>query len=412
MRKQEFNTFITSLIVAIFSIFVIACSQTAQITLNDLNGTHVTIDQYKGKNILLYVFSLDCSLCADDIALLNSLNRLIKSDNSSTVIFLVNQTDTDIAIKKWIKKNNPEVQVVTDQNKTLQANLKYYPRGVPWSILVDPSGLAAKKKEGFFNNIFQLIEFVGYQGTKELDTNPPKISNINVDFNSDKMELTIAWLTDKETNEHVVITDNIGHVCYSFGNADKFLQNHKVVINIKEISPVSACDITIRVTDLLNNTTVIEHEKNYKLRSTTAATAQSKDLALPSVDGKVVSLNSYKGKKVFLHFWNYRCGTCQEELPLIKSLFGARPNNELEVVTVNIGGKMDALTSYVYSNGYTFPVLHDEKGASDKLFNLPGVPVSLLLDENGNVVKKHDGPFESLYEIREFAGITISSFSF
>ena len=106
---------------------------------------------------------------------------------------------------------------------------------------------------------------------------------------------------------------------------------------------------------------------------------------------KTVTLNSYKGKVLFLHFWATWCPPCTVELPhmesLAKKLASQGDKAKMEFLAVCISDSQKALTSFMQKNGYTFPSALDEPGLVAMKYGIQGVPTSILISPEGKILK-------------------------
>lgn len=106
---------------------------------------------------------------------------------------------------------------------------------------------------------------------------------------------------------------------------------------------------------------------------------------------KIVTLNSYKGKVLFLHFWATWCPPCKVELPhmesLAKKLASQGDKAKMEFLAVCISDTQKALTSFMQKNGYTFPSALDEPGLVAMKYGIQGVPTSILISPEGKILK-------------------------
>lgn len=106
---------------------------------------------------------------------------------------------------------------------------------------------------------------------------------------------------------------------------------------------------------------------------------------------KIVTLNSYKGKVLFLHFWATWCPPCKVELPhmesLAKKLASQGDKAKMEFLAVCISDSQKALTSFMKKNGYTFPSALDEPGLVAMKYGIQGVPTSILISPEGKILK-------------------------
>lgn len=106
---------------------------------------------------------------------------------------------------------------------------------------------------------------------------------------------------------------------------------------------------------------------------------------------KTVTLNSYKGKVLFLHFWATWCPPCKVELPhmesLAKKLASQGDKAKMEFLAVCISDSQKALTSFMQKNGYTFPSALDEPGLVAMKYGIQGVPTTILISPEGKILK-------------------------
>ena len=106
---------------------------------------------------------------------------------------------------------------------------------------------------------------------------------------------------------------------------------------------------------------------------------------------KTVTLSSYKGKILFLHFWATWCPPCKLELPhmesLAKKLASQGDKAKMEFLAVCISDSQKALTSFMQKNGYTFPSALDEPGLVAMKYGIQGVPTSILISPEGKILK-------------------------
>lgn len=111
--------------------------------------------------------------------------------------------------------------------------------------------------------------------------------------------------------------------------------------------------------------------------------------------GENVSLSSYKGKVLFLHFWATWCPPCKVELPhmeeLASHLATQGESSRMEFLAVCISDTQKALASFMRKNGYTFPVALDEPGAVAMRYGIQGVPTSILISPEGKIQKVQVG---------------------
>ena len=118
---------------------------------------------------------------------------------------------------------------------------------------------------------------------------------------------------------------------------------------------------------------------------------KAQDFKLKDLEGKEVSLSDYKGKKVFLNFWATWCPPCKSEMPEIEQLYKETKDNDLVILTVEIGESRDTVKSFIDSNKYNFKVLLDSDQNVASQYNIASIPTSYFIDVEGNIVSKNIG---------------------
>src|SRR5262245_20565923 len=116
------------------------------------------------------------------------------------------------------------------------------------------------------------------------------------------------------------------------------------------------------------------------------------DFTMPDLDGKDVSLSSFKGKVILLNFWATWCGPCKAEIPGFVELQKAIPN---DLVIVGYSVDDDAPKAKAFATEYkmNYPILLGlgREDVQDAFGPFWGIPASVLLSRDGQVSKKHSG---------------------
>jgi len=112
---------------------------------------------------------------------------------------------------------------------------------------------------------------------------------------------------------------------------------------------------------------------------------QAVDLA--STRGK--TLADYRGKVVLLNIWATWCEPCRAEMPAIERLHHLVPDTTFRIVSVSIDkGDAATVTSFAREFGLTFPILQNQSGDIQDIYQTTGVPESFVVDRSGIIVKK------------------------
>lgn len=114
--------------------------------------------------------------------------------------------------------------------------------------------------------------------------------------------------------------------------------------------------------------------------------AKAPDFNLKDQYGVVHSLESYKGKVIFLNFWATWCPPCKKEMPDIENIYKEYGENKKGVVILGINNeKKDVVKKFLEEKGYTFPTVIDENSEVMRKYFIQAFPTSFVIDKEGNV---------------------------
>ena len=113
---------------------------------------------------------------------------------------------------------------------------------------------------------------------------------------------------------------------------------------------------------------------------------------MKDMNGIDVKLASFKGKVILLNFWATWCGPCRAEIPSLVDL-QQQYGDQLVVLGVSIDDPLNKLKPYATEMHMNYPVLvgKDRQDVQDAYGPLWGIPVSVFVDREGKVWKRHSG---------------------
>jgi peroxiredoxin len=126
-------------------------------------------------------------------------------------------------------------------------------------------------------------------------------------------------------------------------------------------------------------------------------------LVITSLSGAKVSLESLRGRPVLLNVWATWCLPCLEEIPELVKLHDRHASEGLAVVgvSVDVGSAVDAVRSFVAEHEIPFAIWLDPEERVSHAFGVRGVPATFVLDREGRVLLRREGPITA--EDPEFA---------
>ena len=115
------------------------------------------------------------------------------------------------------------------------------------------------------------------------------------------------------------------------------------------------------------------------------------DFALKSSTGENLRLSEYRGDVVMINFWATWCGPCRQEMPLLDELYTRYERVGFSLLGVNIDDDSRRAMQMIEDLGVSFPVLFDARKEVSELYEVEAMPVTVLVDREGNVRYVHHG---------------------
>jgi len=115
------------------------------------------------------------------------------------------------------------------------------------------------------------------------------------------------------------------------------------------------------------------------------------DFTLPYIDkDKQLTLSDLRGKMVLLTFWASWCPDCSQDMPMKERLYQTVDQEKLAMVTINVAGRERQHEDAVRykANFISQPTLIDRGRETYLNYNALGVPTTVLIDQDGNIVKQ------------------------
>lgn len=112
---------------------------------------------------------------------------------------------------------------------------------------------------------------------------------------------------------------------------------------------------------------------------------------LNSTLGKPVSLADYRGQVVLLNFWASWCGPCRTEMPILEQIYKRYKAMGVTLIGVNVEPDSAAGLEWLKATPVSFPILFDTDSAASKLYDVEGMPNTVIVDRHGNVRYIHRG---------------------
>jgi thiol-disulfide isomerase/thioredoxin len=113
---------------------------------------------------------------------------------------------------------------------------------------------------------------------------------------------------------------------------------------------------------------------------------------LKDMNGVDVKLATFKGKVILLNFWATWCGPCKAEIPSLVEL-QAQYGDDLVVLGFSVDDPVEKMRPYAEEYKINYPLLvgNGREDVQEAFGPLYGIPVSVIIDREGRIAKKHSG---------------------
>jgi peroxiredoxin len=112
---------------------------------------------------------------------------------------------------------------------------------------------------------------------------------------------------------------------------------------------------------------------------------------LNSNAGKPMALADFRGQIVLLNFWASWCGPCRQEMPILEQLNRQYHGKGVTLLGVNVEPDSAAAVAWLKATPVTFPILFDTESKVSSLYEVAGMPNTVIIDRKGLVRYIHRG---------------------
>ena len=124
----------------------------------------------------------------------------------------------------------------------------------------------------------------------------------------------------------------------------------------------------------------------------TAVGATAPGFTQPDVNGKPVSLSSFRGKYVLIDFWASWCGPCRQENPNVVKVYNEFKQKGFDVLGVSLDRSKADWLEAIAKDKLTWTHVSDLKfweSAVAAQYGVRSIPMNFLLDKDGKIIAKN-----------------------
>jgi cytochrome c biogenesis protein CcmG/thiol:disulfide interchange protein DsbE len=119
----------------------------------------------------------------------------------------------------------------------------------------------------------------------------------------------------------------------------------------------------------------------------------ARTVGLVDLSGHPIRLAALRGRPVWINFWATWCPPCQEETPVLESLYRANRADGLALIAISVQETSPAdVAAYAQTYGLTYTIGFDATSAIFKAYQAYGLPTQIFIDRSGLVQSVYRGP--------------------
>lgn len=137
--------------------------------------------------------------------------------------------------------------------------------------------------------------------------------------------------------------------------------------------------------------TLVDLRAKQQAAAKTGIGAQAPEIVVQTPDGETIKLSDFRGKITMIDFWAAWCKPCRAENPNVVRVYNKYHDKGFEVFGVSLDRDKESWVTAIQQDG--LPWKHGSElkfwqSSFVPAYNLEGIPMTYLLDENGIIIAK------------------------
>ena len=119
-----------------------------------------------------------------------------------------------------------------------------------------------------------------------------------------------------------------------------------------------------------------------------------REATLRGFSGNTKKFSDFKGKPLIINVWASWCGPCRDEMGSLNRLASRYGGKQFNVIGISTDDDGRAAAAFIKKSGVTFENFLDSKLLLENMLGANTIPLTVLVDANGRVLKKVRGAYE------------------
>ena len=112
---------------------------------------------------------------------------------------------------------------------------------------------------------------------------------------------------------------------------------------------------------------------------------------ITTLDGKVITLNNFKGKILMIDFWSSWCGPCKSEGAMLGEAYRDWKDSGVEFIGIAVWDQQNSVKDFIIRNKIEYVNAIDD-GSTAVEWGVRRVPEKFFISGDGRIYKKIVGP--------------------
>jgi len=121
--------------------------------------------------------------------------------------------------------------------------------------------------------------------------------------------------------------------------------------------------------------------------------SKAPDFSATDLDGNTIKLSEISGIVIVLDFWASWCIPCKKSMPHLAELYNKLKDTSFTIIGINLDDDKDKILSFQKSIGkeIPFPIIFNKDSKLPTLYNVEGMPTTIIIDKKGTIKFKETG---------------------
>jgi thiol-disulfide isomerase/thioredoxin len=119
-----------------------------------------------------------------------------------------------------------------------------------------------------------------------------------------------------------------------------------------------------------------------------------REATLQGLTNKSRKFSDYRGKPLIINVWASWCGPCRAEMGSLERLSKRYGGKKFQVIGISTDDDANAAATYIKEAGVSFETFIDSKVFLENMLGANTIPLTLLVDSNGRILRKVRGSHE------------------